>query len=70
MEKERLYQFAVIKHPTSEERKQGKRSEIIVRPSGFLLAHTEQEVVMRATKSIPDEHMDHANRLEVAVRPF
>lgn len=67
---ERLYRYAVIKRPTEQERKEGKRAEVIVPPSEYALYRSEQEVVMAATKAIPDKQMKHADRLEVAVSPF
>lgn len=70
MGKEQLYQYAVIKHPTDEERKQGQRSKIVVEPSSFCLARNQTEVMMKATREIPQEDMKDADRLEVAIRPF
>ena len=68
--RERLFSFAVIKHPTEEEEKKGERATIVVAPSVYVLARTEQEVVMLATVAIPEEELKHADRLEVAVSPF
>ena len=35
---EKLYRYAVIQHPTSEERKAGARSVVVVPPSDYFLA--------------------------------
>jgi len=70
MESERLYRFAVIKHPTKEEREKGVRSEVVLPPSDYLLAKNEAEVMMIATRQIPEAWMKNADRLEVAVSPF
>jgi hypothetical protein len=67
---ERLYQYAVIKHPTKEKRDEGARSEIIIKPSEFMLARTEDEVMIAATRRIPEDQLEDADRLEVAIRPF
>ena len=67
---ERLFQYAVILQPTTEERKAGKKAEIIVPPTPFFLASSESEVAMKASREVPDGHMANADRLEVAVRPF
>ncbi len=67
---EYLYQYAVLLHPTQSDQKKGVRAEVIVPPSDFMLARNDQEVVMKATREIPSEIMEHADRLEVAVRPF
>lgn len=70
MSQERLFQYAIIKHPTSEGGKAGERSEMITEPTKFFLARSESEVSMIAIKTIPEEHMQDVDRLEVAVRLF
>ena len=70
MSNERLFRYAVLKNPTKEEREKGARTEIVIGLSEWFLAKTEQEVVMRATREIPEEEMKNADRLEVAVQPF
>lgn len=67
---ERLFRYAVLLQPTSEERKAGKKADIVVPPTKFFLAANENEVVMLASREVPQEYMDKADRLEVAVRPF
>jgi hypothetical protein len=67
---ERLFRYAVLKNPTKEEREKGARTVVVVPPSDWCLARTEQEVVMKATREIPEEEMKDADRLEVAVSPF
>ncbi len=66
---EKLYQFCVYKVPTEAERKEGKRTELIVPPSEWFIA-TAKEALMRANKAIPEDQMKFAAQLEVAVRPF
>ena len=68
-DRERLFSYAVIQHPTKKERDEGKRSKLIISPE-YVLAHNDHEVIMRATRGIPAELMEDADRLEVAVRPF
>lgn len=67
---ENLYQFAVIKYPTEEERKAGKRAELIVAPKDFILAGSPEEASMRAARSIPEEAMQDAGQLKLVLRPF
>ena len=69
MEKPRLFQYAVILHPTEEDRKKGAKSEVIVPPSEWFLA-TETEADMRAARAVPEDQVVNADRIEVAVRPF
>ena len=67
---EQLYQFAVVKRPTEKEAEEGKRMEILIPPGEFISARSDQEVVMIATKKIPNSQMSDADRIEVLVRPF
>lgn len=67
---ERLFQYAVLLQPTVEEHETGKKAEIVIPPTKFFLAANESEVVMLASREVPQEYMDKADRLEVAVRPF
>ena len=65
-----LYQFAVLLHPTKEGKEQGEKTKVVVPPSDWMLAESEQEVVLMAGRALPEEEMVNASRLEVAVRPF
>ncbi len=68
---ERLYQYAVILHPTQEDAKSGVRAEIIVQPTNWLLARSADEALMFACRdSLLAAHMRSADRLEVIVLPF
>ena len=66
----RLFQYAILYRPTDAERKTGRDTEIVIEPTGFFLAASEEEVCMIAARRLPDDMMDKADRLEVAVRPF
>lgn len=68
-ERERLFSYAVIQHPTKKESEEGKRSKLVISPE-YVLARNDHEVIMQATRGIPAEMMENADRLEVAVRPF
>lgn len=65
----KIFEFAVILHPTDEERKAGKSSELVV-PITAVLAADEKQAGMLAGRAIPEEHLDKLSRMEVAVRPF
>jgi hypothetical protein len=67
---ETLYQYAVILHPTKDGREKGERSAILVKPSEWILARSEQEVLMIATREIPESQMANADRIQIAIRPF
>ena len=65
----KLFQFAVLLHPSEEEKKAGKQSQIIVEVR-TVLAQDQNAAVIQAARQIPEEYMDRLSRLEVAVRPF
>lgn len=69
---ERLFTFAVIFHPTADERKKGERSKLLVPPGEYKLYPNESAVQATALRheAITDEHIQNADRLEVAARPF
>ena len=67
--KQTVFEFVVIKHPTVEQAEKGVGSEIVV-PVTQVCANDLNGATMLANRAIPQEHMDHQSRLEVAVRPF
>jgi hypothetical protein len=69
MEKQRLFEYAILLHPTKKEFEEGKRTEIIKRPE-TILAVNEDKAVMLANTKIPAEHIEKIDRIEIPVRPF
>lgn len=69
MSQDRLFQYAVLKHPTKEESDKGVKSVLLVPPT-HVLARSEHAALMLATVAIPRAELEYADRLEVAVRPF
>jgi hypothetical protein len=65
----KLFQFAVLLHPTDDEKKAGGVSRLVVDVQ-TVLAHDQNGAVIQAGRAIPPEHMDKLEHLEVAVRPF
>jgi hypothetical protein len=65
----KLYQYAVILHPTKKDREDGKLPELLVKITETL-AETDNAVAILASREIPQEHLDKLDRIEVAVRPF
>ena len=64
-----LRQYCVYKQPTPDEVKAGKRTEVLLQPSDWILG-TEEEVRMRAIRAIPDTEIANASRLAVVIRTF
>jgi len=65
----KIYQYAVMLHPTEDERKAGKSSQIIVDVQ-TVAAHNDNAAVVLAGRSIPEQFLTCLDRIEVAVRPF
>lgn len=65
----KLFEFAIIKHPTAKEAEEGKQSTLIIPPRA-VLAPNDKAAAMLAGREIPAEELAHIDRLEVAVRPF
>lgn len=65
----RLFEFAVLWHPTTEQMKAGDKSQIIVDPQ-VVLAKDEATAAMLAGRAIPEDKLDEINQMEIAVRPF
>ena len=66
----KLWQYAIVVHPTEDEAKAGKTSEVIVQPTDWFLAKDQNQAFAIALRKVQEEHMDHFDRVEVAVRPF
>lgn len=69
MAKQKLFQTAVLLHPTEEEAKKGVKSQIIV-DLKTILATDEKTAAMTANFSIPEEHRDKLEQIEVLVVNF
>lgn len=65
----KLFQYAVIWHPTDEEKKEGDTSTLVVEPK-TVLAKDLASAQMLAARAIPKEYETMLDQCEVAVRPF
>lgn len=68
-ERPKLFEYAVLYHPKSKRDDLPQRSEIVVVPT-HVLAKSEQEAVINASRAIPSEHLDHLEDVEIIIRPF
>lgn len=66
----KLYEYAVIKDEKKD--KEGNKTEDaeLVVPVTTVLANSDEQAQMIASRAIPDDHMDDLDRLIVVVRPF
>ena len=57
--------------PTKDEKERGEKpkSELIVDVTQ-VLAFSDKEALMLATRAIPEEYADKLDQVEIAVRPF
>jgi len=67
MEKSILFQYAILWHPTKEQK--DKKSEVIVEPT-TILAKNPSVAQMMAVKAIPDKYTDQLEQVDIAIRPF
>lgn len=63
----KLYQYAILLHPTKDDKK-GK-SKLIVEPTTVLAANDDVAQMM-AVKSIPEDYADQLEQIDIAIRPF
>lgn len=70
MDTPRLFQFAVLWHPTEKDAEDnGTKSKVIVELT-TVLAADERAATMHAARAIPADYTDQLDQVEIAVRPF
>ena len=69
MKKMRLFQYAIIWHPTEKEAENGKQSEVIVNVS-TKLAIDDRALLIQVSREIPDLYLSQLDQVEIAIRPF
>jgi hypothetical protein len=65
----KLFQAAVLWHPTEEQKREGKKHKIIVTMHD-LLAPDLNKAQMIAARSIPEAYLDQLDQVEVICRAF
>lgn len=63
------FQYVIVYQPTEKEKKDGKKSEIVV-DLKTILAADEKTAMLLAGRAIPENFIDKLNQLDVYVRPF
>lgn len=69
MAKSKLFQAAVLFHPTEAEAKEGKKTEVLISPKD-IVATDEKAAVFQVIREIDQKYADKFDQLEVIVRPF
>lgn len=70
MQNAKLFQYAVIFHPTEKERKENDaKSKLIVQPT-TVLSIDEKSLGLRVAMEIPQEYKEMLDQIEICVSPF
>jgi hypothetical protein len=69
MEKSFLFQYAIIWNPTKKEAEDGKKS-VLIGEIKTVLAKSQQEVNVLASRSIPEGYLNCLDQIDIAVSPF
>jgi len=72
MEKQKLFQFAVIYHEKvdrGQNKKDEIKSKLIIQPD-TVLAIDEKVALLQIAKKIPDSYADKLQDVEILLRPF
>lgn len=65
----KLFQYAAIWEPTTEQAKNGEKAKLIVDPKTVLCSDDKSAMVL-AARSIPEEFLNQLDQVQVVVRPF
>lgn len=66
----KVFQGLVVWHPTSDEKKQGRKSQVIVPFKTDILAPDQQAAILMLGREIPKQYIENLDQVEVVVRPF
>jgi hypothetical protein len=70
MQKAKLFQYAVLWHPTEKQMKEeGLKSKLIVNLK-TILASDQSSANMAAAMDVPNEYRETLDQVEIAIRPF
>jgi len=70
MSKSKLFQYAIIWHPTEKQVKDEGTKSKLAKELTTILATDEKAVLMTASMNIPVEYKDQLDQVEIVVRPF
>ncbi len=65
----KLFQYAAIWEPTTEQAKTGEKAKLIVDPKTVLCADDKSAMVL-AARDIPESYLNQLDQVQVVVRPF
>lgn len=67
--KPKLYQYAIVWHPSSKQLEEGMRSLILVEPK-YVLAMDREAALVAAATDVPQEYKDQLDQLDIMVGVF
>lgn len=65
----KIFEYAIILHPTRKAKEDGAPSKLVKEPT-CILASDQNAALVLAARAIPEDLLDKLDRVEVAVRPF
>lgn len=65
----KLFQFAILWHPTEQQRKDGQTDKILVDVGSFL-QKDQNTALLAVARLIPEEYASQLDQVEIAIRPF
>jgi hypothetical protein len=70
MNKSKLFQYAIIWHPTEKQIKDDNAKSKLAKELTTILATDEKAVLMTASMNIPVEYKEQLDQVEIVVSPF
>ena len=70
MSKQKLFQYAVLWHPTEKQVKEENAKSKLIVDLKTILANDQNSVNMTAAMEIPADYKTQLDQIEIAVRPF
>lgn len=64
-----LFEYSIFWVPTEQQKKDGKKAEILEYPTAVLASNKEAAQTI-AARAIPDEYVDQLDQVTICVRPF
>jgi|SRR6185295_4180453 len=65
-----VFQGLVLWHPTPDQKKEGKKSQVIVPFKTDILAPDQQAATLMLGREIPKMYLDNLDQVQVVTRPF
>ena len=66
----KLFEYAILWHPTEKQKKEESLKSKIVQEPKFILQVDQSKAAMAIAMDIPKEYKDQLDQVEVVVRPF